>query len=327
MSGRFGSSGGAGTRPLPWPFGLGIGGAGERGDGHRQVDARRARGAPERGLVVALEHLGELRILVRRAVHERPLRALDDGLDVVAGDRLVGLERVGDRQDLGAVLREELRGDLATSPGASPRRACPDRSPGSCGRSRPRPWPRCRRRSRASTTPWEATVSPMRPVPEHPRRHRRRAPHVAAHAGRVVAVEEQPFPGERGQAHDDVGSRSERHWTNWSSGGIEETKPPTSPRRSIVAMSITHVPAGPVGGDRVARLVDRRRRAARGRRTRCRPGGRAPSAASRAMTSAQLMTSRPSRIAITSASFTMSWMLAPVRVRRHRGELVDRPRT
>ena len=30
------------------------------------------------------------------------------------------------------------------------------------------------------------------------------------------------------------------------------------------------------------------------------------------MTSAQLMTSRPSRIAITSASFTMSWMLAPV---------------
>ena len=124
-------------------------------------------------LVIPLHRVGELRVLIRLAVHERSLRPLDDGLDVVAGDRLVGLERVRDRQDLGAVLTEELRGDLQhrlellldplpqiglqevpVGPVLGRRRAAPD--------------------DRELRHPVGGNGVAHGPIPEHPRRHRDR---------------------------------------------------------------------------------------------------------------------------------------------------------
>ena len=54
-------------------------------------------------------------------------------------------------------------------------------------------------------------------------------------------------------------SRSDRHWTNWSSGGIDETKPPMSPASFDRRDVDHHVPPGAVRGHRVTRLVDRHR--------------------------------------------------------------------
>src|SRR5439155_17299864 len=64
----------------------------------------------ERVVVIGVRQSSELRRVVRPALEERALTALDDSLDVVARDRLVGLERVGHREDLQSVLLEDLLG-------------------------------------------------------------------------------------------------------------------------------------------------------------------------------------------------------------------------
>ncbi len=88
-------------------------------------------------------------------------------------------------------------------------------------------------------TPWDATVSPMDQYPSI-----RAATAVALRMSPPTPAELSPSKNSRSPARDArltmmSASRSERHWTNWSSGGIEDTNPPMSPRRSIVAMSIT----------------------------------------------------------------------------------------
>jgi hypothetical protein len=49
---------------------------------------------------------------VGSSVHQGALDTVDDGGDVVARERLSGLERVGDREDGGAVLPEQPLGSL-----------------------------------------------------------------------------------------------------------------------------------------------------------------------------------------------------------------------
>ena len=160
-------------------------------------------------------------------------------------------------------------------------------------------------------TPWEATESPMDQYPSI-----RAATAVAPRMSPPTPAELSPSKNSRSPARDArltmmSASRSERHWTNWSSGGIEETNPPMSPRRSIVAMSITMCRR--VRYAATAWHASWIATACRSRLTYSLSSGRPCSFSCFArVTSAQLITSRPSRIAITSASFTMSWMLAPV---------------
>ena len=66
---------------------------------------------------------------------------------------------------------------------------------------------------------------------------------VAPRMSPPTPVEWSPSKNSRSPASDARNvvasiSRSVFHCTNWSSGGIDDTNPPTSPRRSIVARSI-----------------------------------------------------------------------------------------
>ena len=58
-------------------------------------------------IVIALQLMTEDRVQVGAAVDERSGDSVDDGCDVVPGDRLVRLQRVRDREDLGPVVRQQ----------------------------------------------------------------------------------------------------------------------------------------------------------------------------------------------------------------------------
>jgi hypothetical protein len=84
----------------------------DRSGNHRQLRADR-RVLPvrlHRELVVALELGDELRIAVRPAVDQRALLALEHGDHVLAGQRLVRLERVGQGQHPSALVLQYLLG-------------------------------------------------------------------------------------------------------------------------------------------------------------------------------------------------------------------------
>src|SRR5579872_1328104 len=83
-------------------------------DEHRQwhVDLGLGPVGLEHPVVVGLGELGELGIVIRTAVDERARPALDDRDHVLAGERLVGLERVGHREDGQAVFGDQLVGPV-----------------------------------------------------------------------------------------------------------------------------------------------------------------------------------------------------------------------
>ena len=106
-------------------------------------------------------------------------------------------------------------------------------------------------------------------------------------------------------------SRSDFHAVNRSSSGMYDTNPPVSPRRSIVATSM----ADP----RLSRNAPMAWHASwiatacRSRSMYSKSSGRPWSFWCFAFkTSGQVTASRPSRIALTSASLTVSLMVAPV---------------
>ena len=80
--------------------------------GHRQRHGRVAPVGAGSGVVVLLEPVEEALVPVHATVHAGALATLDDRLDVFAVQRLVGLQRVRDRQHRGAVLPQDRLGPV-----------------------------------------------------------------------------------------------------------------------------------------------------------------------------------------------------------------------
>ena len=132
--------------------------------GQRHLDSGVGLMGLDDPLVVALGEHGEGVGVVRAAVDQRAGPALDDRLDVLAGDRLVGLEGVGHGQHLRAVLESAGRSVRSSSSSSfssmrSPRpvleqvllASLPSSPARPAAAADADPW----------VTPWEATVEPM----------------------------------------------------------------------------------------------------------------------------------------------------------------------